>query len=603
MNHLRLKCMISLMIILSYNSQSTIFYGSFTDSNKNVINALSPVRNQNQPVSCGASWAFAVASSISDQFNARKTTEFPEVVLSPQMLLTCASTEKNKTCDFQMNSADSDIEASLENLKSFGLSDESCNNWHANTDETCNNLTKCMDCANGENIHHEANCFSRDYHSYKLESWKKLTIGTEQQKDLVTTKTNVVNSLNNLGPVICNIQHSEALFHFQTSEIDIYEDNSGDDATYNTWVSLVGYIDSPKNTIGTKDVNNLWVVRLSFGDLVGRFGYIYLNADENKNPLGVLNNCYSVTINPVIEVIPNSSNESKFTGMFKPFIMAESFDIREPRFKFSTATYSKTHADNGVEDKSYEPIFWGNHDNKNYLTWVKNQHIPTYCGSCWAQAATSVLSDRLNIQNIRKGKTFPRHVLSVQAAINCALGGTCLGGDSGMLWQRTKTWKIPTETCRVYQAKNPTEFSCEGKSRCYNASKDNSWSIDKYNGLQVLEWKKLRGENQIKEALLDGPIACGFEVTDDFEKYKADLTKKVIYEEYKNFFEINHAISIVGWGIDENDSSKEYWIVRNSWGVEYGYNGMFYLRTGNILGMESGCAVPTKISFTNWDEQ
>ena len=27
---------------------------------------------------------------------------------------------------------------------------------------------------------------------------------------------------------------------------------------------------------------------------------------------------------------------------------------------------------------------WSNHDNVNYLTKNLNQHIPVYCGSCWA---------------------------------------------------------------------------------------------------------------------------------------------------------------------------------------------------------------------------
>ena len=247
-----------------------------------------------------------------------------------------------------------------------------------------------------------------------------------------------------------------------------------------------------------------------------------------------------------------------------------------------------------------QPIDWRNLDGYNYLTYVRNQHIPTYCGSCWAQAGVSVMMDRLYINQLKENQPFPRHNLSVQSIINCAQGGTCFGGDSSLLFQKAEKWTVPLETCKNYVAYNSpdeTRFDCEANPqlRCstFDSITTQERTIKQFAGMRVTSWSRVRGVKAMKEALKTGPIECAFEVTPEFVDYRKEggEDQVEIYEELKNFYQLNHAVSLVGWGVKKDgEEEKGYWIVRNSWGRHWGYDGFFYISMGNnSLGFESDC--------------
>ena len=68
--------------------------------------------------------------------------------------------------------------------------------------------------------------------------------------------------------------------------------------------------------------------------------------------------------------------------------------------------------DNEVPDQ----WLWNDIRGSNLLTTVRQQHIPQYCGSCWAQAAASSLSDRIKIA---RAGVWPEINIAPQVLISC----------------------------------------------------------------------------------------------------------------------------------------------------------------------------------------
>jgi len=258
---------------------------------------------------------------------------------------------------------------------------------------------------------------------------------------------------------------------------------------------------------------------------------------------------------------------------------------------------------------------WCNFDGKgkddiNYCTMSRNQHIPQYCGSCWAHGAVSALADRIKIQ--RKGQGIDIN-LAVQHMLNCGNVGSCHGGsvDGPYQWIKDISDKtgsgISYETAQPYMAcssESQQGFCPHGDWTCkplnvartcgsFSSEGGDCTGLSWYPNATVADYGSIRGYDAMQKEIFNrGPIACGIDAN-KLLNWESGIIKD------QNWFQmVDHVISVVGWGHDAAEG--DYWWVRNSWGEYWGEMG--YVRVGfHSLKVESQCAWAVPGPFTNME--
>jgi len=211
------------------------------------------------------------------------------------------------------------------------------------------------------------------------------------------------------------------------------------------------------------------------------------------------------------------------------------------------------------------------------ITAVKNQG---HCGNCWAHSATETLESAFAWQFGQLPVLSTQQITSCTAPIP-AFQGCCFGCGGGIYlsgWIYVQAseglfeeWLYPfTDFFAKADTQNDT-------SKCLNISsrylKNFAW-VPKANVSDM----GVIGPNNAND-LLEALVTMGPQSIAVSAGTWMDYEGGILHNNYTNnnsWTQIDHAVQVVGYGHDDG-LHQDYWIVRNSWGTNWGEEGFIRL--------------------------
>lgn len=191
---------------------------------------------------------------------------------------------------------------------------------------------------------------------------------------------------------------------------------------------------------------------------------------------------------------------------------------------------------------------------KDYTSWMQPVVDQGDCGSCWAFATVAQLESVY-----KRNSPVYNYVMSPQYLVDCSTASPNTGCDGG--WPSVAMTKIlssgmPLGTTYPYKG---VQATCSSAASVFVSPKLPT-QVNSYN----LNGNEVQLKNIVSQ---DGPVVVAIYATDLFLAYTSGRFSD---STCPTDCSVNHAVVVVGYG---TDSSGDYWLVRNSWGVSWGVGG------------------------------